>query len=110
MSLVVTLWLSGVVIDWTFTSGGVDIGTHLFIDHCCVHVFIRMLNFHGRSQPRNYFNSEIFPIYGIWDLCTLVRFSFRMHTDRPPSCCEYITITTSEEVYLENHYCPFANT
>ena len=25
---------------------------------------IRVLNFHGWSQPRNYFNSEIFPIYG----------------------------------------------
>ena len=30
----------------------------------CVHVFICMLNFCGRSRPRNYFNSKIFPIYG----------------------------------------------
>ena len=33
----------------------------LFVDH--VSVFICMLNLHGWSQARNYFNSEIFPIY-----------------------------------------------
>ena len=31
----------------------------------CVKCFIRVLNFRGWSQPRKYFNSEIFPIYGI---------------------------------------------
>ena len=30
----------------------------------CVKCFIRALNFRGWSQLRNYFNSEIFPIYG----------------------------------------------
>ena len=34
--LVVTLWLSGVVVDQKFTSEGVDERTHLFIDHCRV--------------------------------------------------------------------------
>ena len=31
----------------------------------CVNCFIRVLNFRGRPQARNYFNSEICPIYGI---------------------------------------------
>ena len=37
----------------------------LFIEHrhCCVNVFIRMLNFRSWSQPRTYFNSEISSIY-----------------------------------------------
>ena len=39
--------------------------TLIFVDHCCVNVFIHVLNFRGWSQPRNYFNSEIFPIYGM---------------------------------------------
>ena len=64
VSLVVTLWLSGVVVDRTFTPGGVDVCACLFVDHCCINVFIRVFNFRGWSQPRNYFNSEIFPIYG----------------------------------------------
>ena len=34
-------------------------------NHRRINVFIRMLNFRGWSHPRNYFNSEIFPIYGI---------------------------------------------
>ena len=28
--LVVTLWLSGVVVDWTFTSGGGDVCVHAY--------------------------------------------------------------------------------
>ena len=36
------LWLSGVVIDRTFTSGGVDVRACLFVDHRCVNVFIRI--------------------------------------------------------------------
>ena len=64
LSLVVTLWLSGVVIDRKFTPGSVDVRARLFVDHHCVNVFIRVLNFRSWSQPRNYFNSEIFPIYG----------------------------------------------
>ena len=58
------LWLSRVVVDRTLTSGGVDVRARLFVDHRCVNVFIRVLNFRGWSQPRNYFNSEIFPTYG----------------------------------------------
>ena len=43
------LWLSGIVVDQMFTSGGVD------VHHHCVNVFIHMLNFHSWSQPQNYF-------------------------------------------------------
>ena len=56
------LWLS-VVVNRMFTSGGVDVHACLSVDHCYVNVFIHVLNFGGWSQPRNYFNSEIFPIY-----------------------------------------------
>ena len=59
VSLAVTLWLSGVVVDRAFTLGGVDMRARLFIDHCCVYVFICMLNFRSWSEQRNYFNSEI---------------------------------------------------
>ena len=38
---------------------------HLFVDHCCVTVCIRVLNFCGWSQPQNHFNREIFPVYSI---------------------------------------------
>ena len=34
VSLAVTLWLSGVVVNQTFTLGGVDVRACLFIDHC----------------------------------------------------------------------------
>ena len=61
--VIVILWLSGVVIDQTFTLGGVDMCTHLFIDHRCINVFIHILNFCGWSQPQNYFSSETFRIY-----------------------------------------------
>ena len=53
------LWLSGVAVDWTFTSGGLDIRTHLFIDHRHVKFFVCVLI----SQSQNNFISEIFPIY-----------------------------------------------
>ena len=45
--LVVTLWLSGVVVDQTFTLGGVDVRARLFIVHYQVDVSICVLNFHG---------------------------------------------------------------
>ena len=41
----ITVWLSGVVVDWMFTSGGVDVHALLFVDHHCVNVFIRVSNF-----------------------------------------------------------------
>ena len=50
VSLAVTLWLSGVVLDRTFTSGGVDVHACLFVDNRLVNVFIRVLNFHGLSH------------------------------------------------------------
>ena len=40
--LVVTLWLSGVVIDWMFTLGGVDMRVRLFVDHHCIKFVIRV--------------------------------------------------------------------
>ena len=45
------LWLSGVVVDWAFTTGGVDVRARLFLVHYSINVFIRVLNFHGWSQP-----------------------------------------------------------
>ena len=44
------LWLSGVVVDRTFTPGGVDVRTRLFVDLRRVNVFIRVLNFRGWSH------------------------------------------------------------
>ena len=66
LSLTITLWLSGVVVDWTFTSGGVEMRACLFIDHCCVNVFIQVLNFAVGLNCENYFNSEIWLIYNIF--------------------------------------------
>ena len=59
------LRLSGEVINWTFTLGDVDVRAYLFVDHRCINVFICVLNFRSWSQPRNYFNSNIFKVYGI---------------------------------------------
>ena len=39
------------------------------LDIFCIKCFIRVLNFRGWSQLRNYFNSEIFPIYGSLHMC-----------------------------------------
>ena len=38
---------SQLVVDRTFTSGGVDVRAHFIVDHCCVNVFTRVLNFRG---------------------------------------------------------------
>ena len=35
------------VVDRMFTSGGVYMRACLFINHRCINVFIRVLNFHG---------------------------------------------------------------
>ena len=78
------LWLSGVVVDRTFTTGGVDVRAHLFVDHRHVNVSICVLNFHGLFQPRKYFKSDIFLIYGIVNVNImrglLVRLSFARYT------------------------------
>ena len=51
-------------VDRRFTLGVcMDVHTHLLIDHCRV-IFLCMLKFHGWSQPKNYFNSEVFLMYG----------------------------------------------
>ena len=39
------LWLSGVVVDVTFTSGGVDMRACLIVDHCRVNGFTHVLIF-----------------------------------------------------------------
>ena len=49
---------------------------HLFVEHCCVTVFIRVLNSRGWSQPQNHFNSEIFPVYSI-DYLLCLKLSWR---------------------------------
>ena len=36
---------SGIVVDRTFALGGADMCARLFVDHCCVNVSIRVLNF-----------------------------------------------------------------
>ena len=46
--------------------GGGDFRARLFIDRRQVSFFFRVLNFRGWFRPRNYFNSDIFPIYGMW--------------------------------------------
>ena len=57
-------WLN-IVVDQTFTSVGVELRAHLFIDHHHVMLFFfRVFNFCGWPRQRNYFNSEIFPIQG----------------------------------------------
>ena len=65
--LVVTLWLSGVVVDWMFISGGADVCACLFVDHCCVNVSIRVLNF---AVGLNHDNSEVFPDLTVYVLLT----------------------------------------
>ena len=45
LSLVVMLWLSGVVIDRTFSSGGVDMRARLFVDHRCIKFFCSCVEF-----------------------------------------------------------------
>ena len=52
------------VVDWTFILGAVDLHAHLFIDHR--HVILCVFNFRGLPRLRNYFNSEILPIYSIF--------------------------------------------
>ena len=64
-----------------FTSGGVDMHVHLFIDHCCVNVFICVLNFRGWSQPQNHLNS-IFPVYSIEYLLCLKLSWHNIHMSR----------------------------
>ena len=51
VKLTATLWLSGIVVDRTFTLGGVDMCARLFVDRCCVNAFIHVLNFRDWSQP-----------------------------------------------------------
>ena len=53
-----------IVVDRTFNSGSVDLRASLFTDHRRVILFFAF-NFRGWSRQRNYFNSEIFPIYCI---------------------------------------------
>ena len=43
--MAVTLWLSGIVVDRTFTLRGVDVRARLFVDRHCINVSIRVLNF-----------------------------------------------------------------
>ena len=53
-----------VVVNWTFTSGDVDVCTHLFIDHYDVSLFFSCVKF-LRLVLTNYFNSEVFLMYGM---------------------------------------------
>ena len=61
VSLSVTLWLSGVVVNRTFTSGGIDVCTRLFVvDHRHVNVFIRVLNFRGVILTAKFSRTTVF--------------------------------------------------
>ena len=51
VKLTAMLWLSEIVVDRTFTLGGVDMCARLFVGHCCVNVFTCVLNFRDWSQP-----------------------------------------------------------
>ena len=57
------LWHSKVVVNWTFTSGGVVVHTYLFIDHLCIDVFIRILNFVIGLNHEIILTAKLFPIY-----------------------------------------------
>ena len=73
------LWLSGVVVDQTFTSRGVDVRTRFFVNHC--HMFLFTF----------FFNSEIFPIYGIVPKVTVID---RSHsTSRLSVSCMYVCMS-----------------
>ena len=52
-----------VVVDWTFTSGSVDLRASLFRASPCNFIFC-VLNFRGWFRLQNFSNSKIFPIYG----------------------------------------------
>ena len=58
------LWLSKVVVNQTFMSGGVDVRAHLFVNHRHI-CFIHILKFSQLVSTTKFLNSEIFPIYGI---------------------------------------------
>ena len=83
--------VSGIVIDHTFTSGSVNKCTHLFFDHRPVNVFVHVLDFHGQSQPRNYFNSEIFPIRGTVNFffgnISTINYKYPMNISAYQNCC-----------------------
>ena len=59
-------WESQLVAEWTFTSGGVDVHTRLFIVHRCLNLSIHVLNFNGWSHATTklFLTTKIFPIYG----------------------------------------------
>ena len=66
MLLAIMLRLSEVVVAWDIYLGRCGRARrNLFIDHRRINVFTCVLNFCGLSQPRNSFNSEIFPIFTI---------------------------------------------
>ena len=59
------LWLSGVVVDQTFTLWGVDMHASLLVTP--TYVFIRMLKFRGWSQLRNF--QSMIPLMYMSNLC-----------------------------------------
>ena len=69
----------------------------LILEIFCVKCFICMLNFHGWSQLRNYFNSVIFPIYSIKISGTTIL--VLLANLRPPLKCR------NKEIYNYKNYC-----
>ena len=63
----------------------------------CVKCSICVLNFRGWSQPRNYLNSEIFPIYGMY--YTVVKNSNRSTNIH--------TTSTQTQIWTFGQFCGF---
>ena len=72
VSLAVTLWLSGVVVDLTFTPGGVDVRARLFVNHRHVCFYSRVKFSRLVLTAKLFFNSKIFPIFGRWPYKTKI--------------------------------------
>ena len=83
------LWLSRVVVNRTFTPGGVDARTRLFVDHCCIIVIFAV----G-------LNHEISKIS--WSMVSVVRRSVNAswHSFNPKHCAHRIQVWTE---YRKEH-------
>ena len=98
VTLAVTLWLLGVLINWTFTSGGMDMRACLFVDCRRVNVFICMLNFCSWSEPQKCFNSEIFLIYGTLYTSILLSAYKNVHVVAP--CVYHVPCAVDGPVFI----------
>ena len=83
------LWLSGVVVDRTFTPEGVNAHARLLINHR-TYVFIRVLNFRGWSQPRNFLTAKFFrSTVHMQLLLTICGYLTLLSSFRRGNCCTF---------------------